>query len=453
MVIAEFTMPGMHVRDCQTMVPLDWRTPSDGRAIEIFWREVTATANARDQLPLLVFLQGGPGLKSPRPGAGDPVWLVEALKTHRVILADQRGTGRSTRVERATMGQFSNGERAADYLSCFRAESIVADLEHIRNTTYEGRRWEILGQSFGGFITLTYLSQAPEGIDACYITGGVPDISPSAEDTYRRTYSRVAAKNARLHKRYPHDAARLTALADFIDLHRPLLPDGDRLTVRRFQTVGVELGMASGIDDVHWLIDEAFSGPMQDRLSDHFLSMVMSMTSYHGNPLYAALHETIYAQGSGRLDWAADRVRGEFPEFGAGKRPLLFTGEMIYPWMFDEISSLRPFRAAAQALANRTDYPALYDPRRLAANEVPVAAAIYHDDMYVDCDLSLKTIQAIGNADYWITNEFEHDGVRRSGNVVSRLFSTVRDGGSRRQGSLKLMASPKRYGPLETKVS
>ena len=57
---------------------------------------------------------------------------------------------------------------------------------------------------------------------------------------------------------------------------------------------------------------------------------------------------------------------------------------MIYPWMFEDIKALRPFAEAAEILADWTEWPVLYDPARLAANQIPLAAAIYHDDMYVD---------------------------------------------------------------------
>ena len=57
---------------------------------------------------------------------------------------------------------------------------------------------------------------------------------------------------------------------------------------------------------------------------------------------------------------------------------------MIYPWMFDEIAALRPFAPAAHALAARDGLARALRPGRLAANEVPVAAAVYFDDMYVD---------------------------------------------------------------------
>jgi proline iminopeptidase len=95
----------------------------------------------------------------------------------------------------------------------------------------------------------------------------------------------------------------------------------------------------------------------------------MSLTSFRGGPLFAALHEAIYADGEARTDWSAERLRAEFPEFGSARRPLLFTGEMIYPWMFDEISALRPFKPGVDALARRQRHSRLYDPARLAGND------------------------------------------------------------------------------------
>lgn len=428
MIISQYTIPGMHMRDHVLTVPLDWSNPS-GPTIEIFAREVVDPARKDEDLPLLCFLQGGPGGKSPRPTRSGPPWLQAALKTHRVILPDQRGTGRSTPVDAATMTAFADAEAGADYLACFRADSIVADLEHLRKTAFGGTRWQTLGQSYGGFLTLTYLSRAPEGLSACYVAGGIPSLAPSADEVYRRTYPRVRAKNAGYYKRYPDDVARVGALADFIASNDVRLPDGDRLTVRRLQTVGLDFGMAAGFENIHWLIDEAFAGSGHDRLSDHFLSSVMGLTSYHGNPLFAAIHEAIYGESEGATAWSAERLRAQFPEFASDARPLLFTGEMIYPWMFDEIASLRPFKAAAEALARRPSYSRLYEPRRLATNEVPVAAAIYHDDMYVDAEISLETARAIGNLDFWITNEFEHDGIRQSGAVFERLAAMVMEKG------------------------
>ena len=81
----------------------------------------------------------------------------------------------------------------------------------------------------------------------------------------------------------------------------------------------------------------------------------------------------------------------------------------------------------AAILAERDDWPPLYDPARLAANEVPAAAAVYYNDMYVDRELSMGTAQAIRGLQAWVTSEYEHDGLRVSdGAVLDRLIGMVR---------------------------
>ena len=91
--------------------------------------------------------------------------------------------------------------------------------------------------------------------------------------------------------------------------------------------------------------------------------------------------------------------------------------------MFEEIRALKPFRGAAELLAATTTGRPLYDLDRLAANEVPVVAAVYFDDMYVDAGLQLDTAQRVGNVRAWVTNEFEHDGLRVDApKVLGRLL-------------------------------
>jgi hypothetical protein len=103
---------------------------------------------------------------------------------------------------------------------------------------------------------------------------------------------------------------------------------------------------------------------------------------------------------------------------------------MMYPWMFDADPVLRPLRGAADALAERADWPALYDAVRLAANDVPVVAAVYVNDMYVPAEFSLPTAQAIRGLKAWVTDEYEHDGLRTSnGAVLDRLLALARGAG------------------------
>jgi hypothetical protein len=221
--------------------------------------------------------------------------------------------------------------------------------------------------------------------------------------------------------RYPDDALRLRRIADLLAADDIRLPGGDRLTTRRLRTLGLALGMGDGFERIHWLLDESLDS--NGDLTDTFLHQTEALTGFTGNPLFAVLQETLYGQGAVPTGWAASRMLDGFPEFAEKADPLLLTGEMIYPWMFREIKALRPFADAADLLARRTDWPPLYDPRRLAANQVPLAAVVYHDDMYVDAGLSLRTAREVGATRTWVTNEWEHDGVTASGGrVLARLM-------------------------------
>ncbi|WCF13936.1 alpha/beta hydrolase [Edwardsiella piscicida] len=208
-------------------------------------------------MPCLLFLQGGPGGKCPRPTSHSG-WLAEALRDYRVILMDQRGTGNSSRIEASVLRDMTP-EQAADYLSHFRADAIVRDAEHLRLRHFGGRRWTTLGQSYGGFITLTYLSQAPQGLHACYITGGLPAIAPDATRLYEATYRLVAQRNQHFFTRYPQAREQLDRIVALLREQAVYLPDGDLLSVERLLTLGLDMGMSEGYERLLWLLDEAFN--------------------------------------------------------------------------------------------------------------------------------------------------------------------------------------------------
>jgi pimeloyl-ACP methyl ester carboxylesterase len=423
-----FRQPGTVLTDHMFTVPLDHHRP-DGEQIEVFAREV-APAGRREgapALPWLVYLQGGPGFGSPRP-FGRESWLNRALDDYRVLLLDQRGTGRSTPASRHTLARLGSPRAQADYLSHFRADSIVRDAELIRRRLAGDEPWSVLGQSFGGFCTVSYLSLAPEGIREALITGGLPGLDATADDVYRITYPIVAERNRLHYERFPMDADRARAVARHLASHEVIMPGGARLTVPAFQSLGRMLGASHGSDTLHYLLEDAFAGQV---LSDAFLARTAAELSFAEAPLYGLVHEACYAQGAATR-WAADRIVAEFGEFDPaaavdGDITLLFTGEMIYPWMFETDPVLRPLRDAAEELAQRDSWPRLYDPARLAASDVPAAAAVYFDDMYVPRQLSLPTADAIRGLRPWVTNEYQHDGLRLSnGGVLDRLIALAR---------------------------
>ncbi|MFJ2157868.1 MULTISPECIES: alpha/beta fold hydrolase [unclassified Streptomyces] len=428
-----YRQPGVVLTDRHFTVPLDHEDPA-GETIELYAREVVAGDKAhREDLPWLVYLQGGPGFGANR-FVGRQAWLGRALDDYRVLLLDQRGTGHSTPLTRQTLPLYGGPAEQAERLTHFRADSIVRDCETIRPALTGGAPWTVLGQSFGGFCTVNYLSTAPEGLSAAILTGGLPSLDAHADDVYRAAYPRIERKVAAHYDRYPQDVERARRIAEHLMRHEPVLPNGYRLTVEAFQSLGIMLGGSDGSHRLHFLLENAFvRTPSGHELSDAFQEEVQNSLSYAGHPLYALVHEAVYGQDSRPTDWSAERVRAEFPQFDAAKTlagdsPLLFTGESIHPWMFDCDPALRPLRDTAELLAARTDWQPLYDPARLAANEVPVAAAVYHDDMYVDATHSLETARAIRGLRTWVTDEFEHDGVRAGGpRVLDRLIALTRD--------------------------
>ena len=394
-------------------VPLDHAAP-DGERLTVFAREVVAPEREGDELPWLVFLQGGPGHESPRPlKLLEKTWLERALQDYRVLLLDQRGTGRSTPV--GDLPGLSS-EAQAEYLTHFRADSIVRDGELIRRELGV-ERWSVLGQSFGGFCVLAYLSQAPEGLAEAFLTGGLAPLERGPDEVYRATYERVRAKNGAYYDRYPEDRERVLAILERIEAEDVRLPAGDRLTQRRFRQLGQLLGMSDGFERLHYLVELPFG-------SSAFLHDVEGSYPFARNPLYAVLHESCYAPGVATR-WSAERVLPD--DFRDD--PTLFTGEHVYPWMLQEYGALRPLAAAAEILAEH-EWPPLYDVDRLRENDVPAAAAIYAEDMYVERAFSEETAAHIRGLRPWLTNEFEHDGLRAEGSrVLSRLLDLVQGRG------------------------
>ncbi len=419
-------IPGLVITDHRFDVPLDYNQP-DGTHITVFAREVVAPDHEHDNLPMLVFFQGGPGSSAPRP-MDNGGWLGRALKDYRVLLLDQRGTGLSTPVNHQSLARFKTAREQADYLKHFRADNIVRDAEFIRTQLLgAGVKWSALGQSYGGFCITTYLSFAPDGLREAFITGGIPPALRSADEVYRATYKRVMDKNQLYFQRYPDDVQRVRQIVDVLNNEMVCLPQGDQLTARRFQQLGLAFGASNGFEDIHYLLEQAFEGTNGDELGYAFLCGIEDQTDYPRHPIFAILHESIYGQDSATR-WAAERVRAEYPAFEiTADQPIYFTGEMIFSWMFDDYRYLQPLKEAAELIASDEDWSALYDVAVLENNAVPVAATVYYNDMYVERQYAEETAAHIKGIKLWITNEYEHNALRADGHrVLDRLIGMVR---------------------------
>jgi pimeloyl-ACP methyl ester carboxylesterase len=406
-------IPGLAVTEHEFEVPLDYAKP-DGEKLTVFAREVADPDGLGK--PFLVYLQGGPGFEAPRPTRhpSSPGWLDRALEEYRVLMLDQRGTGRSTPVGTlGWAGTVSSAEQQAAYLTHFRADSIVRDCERVREAL-GSPPWSVLGQSFGGFCVTTYLSLAPDGLREALITGGLPPIGVPVDDVYSATYARMLERNRAYYERYPDDRARVRALVERLEREDVRLPGGDRLTARRLRTLGNELGMSDGFEKLHYILELPPDSPA-------FLHDAGAGMRFDRNPIYAIIHEACYADGVATR-WSAQRVMPE--EYAT--TPELLTGEHVFPWLFSDYGALRPLREAADILADH-EWPRLHDPDVLRANEVPAAAAIYANDLYVERRFSEETAATIRGLRPWVTSEYEHNGVRADGaRVLGRLIDLAR---------------------------
>jgi len=402
--------PGLVLSEHEMAVPLDHGDPG-GEQISVFAREV-ADPEGRDR-PFLLFLQGGPGQEAERPtrGPSSPGWLDRALADYRVLMLDQRGTGRSSPV--GTLPGLEPQEQA-ERLTHYRADAIVADAEAVR-VRLGVERWSVLGESFDGFCALRYLSAAPDGLREAFFSGGLPPVGRPVDDVYRATHAAMADRSRRYYARYPEDRDRVRALHERAAAGRLVLPGGDGVSSRRLRSVGVGLGMSDGAEQLHYLLERDPDSPA----FRHDLATALPFTGR--NPLYAVVHEACYADG-GATRWSAERT---FPEQLA-EDVTGFTGEHVAASFLDESAELAPLRAAADLLAEH-EWPRLYDAELLTSVDVPCAAVVFADDAYVPRPFSEETAALLPGMRTWVTNEYQHNGLRADGaRILDRLIGLAR---------------------------
>jgi hypothetical protein len=402
---------------------------------------------------MILYLQGGPGFGAPAPiaslGLSDGAsWASAAMdnKFERIVLMDQRGTGRSSPVTKQFLelkfpelfvfdGEATDKVQelyeshpdvvkrvketvpmVVDYLSHFRADNIVLDAEEIRDAlllptldeddTTVSKPWGCaLGQSFGGFCLMTYLSQVKDPPRTLLFTGGIAPMTTPLHEVYRSLWERTKDRSLLYYEMYPGDVSLVKKIIRRL-IEQPVpLPSGGTLTARRFLQLGLSLGGSpSSFASLHSLLESAFL-PIDDTSNSEyyfkreFLKQLEVHQSFDDAPIYFWLHEAIYADGSynGATNWTAHKILQDncktSPEFDYTRTcsddhdgPVLFYGEHVFPWQAEDYAELDGFglAAVAEGLAQKDDWGQLYDKEmiRKALNDKSVASAVvYHDDM------------------------------------------------------------------------
>lgn len=159
----------------------------------------------------------------------------------------------------------------------------VRDCEAIRLSLLpEGEKWSVIGQSFGGFCAVTYLSlqyvnPLPSGFlyyadtflaivpkvlnkvhhssfstTLCsrtsthfllvFTTGGMPPLVNNPDEVYRRMYLKVKSRNKVYYEKYPRDIKRVRDIMKYLENNEVFMPSEGMLTPERFLSLGLAFG-------------------------------------------------------------------------------------------------------------------------------------------------------------------------------------------------------------------
>lgn len=398
-------LPGVTVREHEIEVPVSREDASLG-TISVFCRELSTD----DSLPAIAYFQGGPGKPGPRMLME---WIPEALKRYRVFLMDERGTGRSHKIDRTTPERIT-----ADMLAHLRPPDVAADAEAMRQ--HLGlERWDLLGNSFGAACAGAYLSYFPEGLRRVHLAGAVPEPEMDVDAFNYLTFQLLAERQQQLFDAIPWIQDRVNEVADHVDNREEFMPTGERLSATRMKMAGVLLGE----EDDFALLANLFEAPFttrggEKRLRGDFLAQLGGVISLETMPLWGVIHETVMARPGVAVNWSAERIwREEFAD-------LTLLGNHFFRTHFEEDPALQPFYAAVDQVHRRTDLkPQAQDT---SANEVPAAAILYEKDVFIPYALTSQSARKTPNLKVWTHSEWLHDGIWAHGaEVACGLFEML----------------------------
>lgn len=203
-------------------VPLDYSNPS-GRQIEIFYRLMPSTSSAASEPggPILLFMNGGPGVPSSSYRSlgydyeSKPEDTLGELSKHfRILAVDQRGTGCSApldlddpRLSPQVMARlFDSDEHARDHARV--VEAVVPRQE----------RFFILARSYGGEIAFQYLTlQGERRLPAGFIFDSAVLPHSDALETFLMRRQRQKELNLALREKAPEIVAKLGRLRGHLE--------------------------------------------------------------------------------------------------------------------------------------------------------------------------------------------------------------------------------------------
>lgn len=442
--------------------------------------------------PIAVYLVGGPGSDNP-PTSNPEITEYYLKKGFQVLFMDYRGTGSSNlqRADHLNLAAFKDGKaqaykpdatpsllnmspaKQAEMLTWYRQDNIVRDLEAVRKSLLltsrikAANKWTLIGQSYGGWVSYTYLSFYPEALHMVLVTGGIPPVGQSADTVYMNTYATVIKACDAFYDKYDYHEESVRRILEFIYDHGkdaggnriPMkMPGGGILTPERFLCVGRTLGTTDGDGKVDKALNMCIADidAKKHEFDVKTLIAIESWLRFEERPLYAILQEPIYTEHPlPASNWSAKRIgdgRGEYwwlepnafqrvfsPRDEADKKygekhfvdkRIYMSAEHVYPFHYDQFHALQPLKEAAKLLAKKDDWLPLFDLRQLSNNEVPISSLSYDKDMFIDWKLSQDTVLKMGRKNIHVDNDPElmHTAVKDKWEIVlPRLWNHLRE--------------------------
>ena len=219
----------------------------------------------------------------------------------------------------------------------------------------------MLGQSFGGFCAMRYLSAAPEGLREVLFTGGVPPLEAHVDEVYRATLRAHARAQRALLRALPRGPRRgCCELLERVGGEPLRLPERrSAAPPTRVRQLGARARHERRLERLHYLLE-------LDPDSPAFLHDAEQAT--HASRATRSTRSCTRPAGptAARRRWSAQRVLDEQLGLAAGvphrraHLPVDVRGAAAR-------AAARGRRAARRSASGR----ALYDLERLRANQVP----------------------------------------------------------------------------------
>jgi pimeloyl-ACP methyl ester carboxylesterase len=283
-------------------VPLNYRSDADGQITVGFgWLPASAPVAGPAQAPTIVAEEGGPGY--PATGSiGDYTDMLGAklLRTHNLLVVDERGTGRSTLIDckplRAIHVVTTTPSFRRDVRRCghslndrfarqgggfvhasdlFTTANAARDMARVLNAL-EVATVDLYGDSYGTYFAQSFLSHFPQRVrsvtlDSAYEARALDPWYRTTVTTARRAFDRVCRGSAACHRAAPGRSwQRIVRLAWLLRRH-PLAGrapgvDARLVRVRMNITALVNLVNDAGYDtDPYRQLDAAARAYLQRR--------------------------------------------------------------------------------------------------------------------------------------------------------------------------------------------